>query len=352
MPAPDHDSLPDVAFGHHPDHGIVAANPKHLAASAWMLKGFDFHPVPDHPKLYALADQQRDGQGRVSRAVAILRKAGYQVDVDAAFDPSLAPEAARARDRPSLVDPDVAFAEHPQLGIVAATDDRSRALGGRLLEEHGWRHDPNLDIYTLPITIDRSDALEKVANATVSMHHSGLQVAAQPALAQDTATRHRPTPATNANHRRDPGFTTRSPISAAALAASPARAGLPVTAPDPAPATSAAAAKPVNPRIAFSRTRPPPTPLDVVSDGAIAHRDRHCLPPRRTRRTRRPHRHHRPPAPGDGERRLRLLRFHRHRHGRSAPARGQHRPVAGGRPHRPGALACSGHSPDHLRSTR
>ncbi|WP_260640506.1 hypothetical protein [Streptomyces angustmyceticus] len=254
MPAPDHDSLPDVAFGRHPDYGIVAANPKHLAASAWMLKMFDFHPVPDHPKLYALADQQRDGQGRASRAVELLRKAGYQVDADAAFDPSLTPEAAPARDRPSRIEPDVAFAEHPQLGIVAATDDRSRALGGRLLEEHGWRHDPTLDIYALPNTIDRSDALEKVANATVSMHRSGLQVAAQPALAQDAATRRRPAPATAANHGRDQGFTTRaSPISGAAHAASPTRAGLPGMA--PVPATSAAAARPVDPRITFSRTR-------------------------------------------------------------------------------------------------
>ncbi|MCX5449871.1 hypothetical protein [Streptomyces nigrescens] len=256
MPTPDHDSLPDVAFGRHPDYGIVAANPKHLAASAWMLNGFDFHPVPDHPKLYALADQQRDGPGRVTRAVALLRKAGYQVDVDAAFDPSLAPEAAPARDRPSRIAPDVAFAEHPQLGILAATDDRSSALGCRLLEEHGWRHDPTLDIYTLPITIDRSEALDKVANATMSMHRSGLQVAVQPALAQDVAARRRTAPATAASHRRDHGFATRaSPISAAALAASPARASLPGTAPVPAPATSAAAARPVDPRIAFSHTR-------------------------------------------------------------------------------------------------
>lgn len=256
MPAPDHDSLPDVAFGHHPDYGIVAANPKHLAASAWMLKGFEFHPVPDHPTLYALADQQRDGQGRVSRAVALLRKAGYQVDVDAAFDPSPAPEATPARDRPPRIDPDVAFAEHPQLGIVAATDDRSHALGGQLLEDHGWRHNPALDIYTLPLTIDRSEALEKVANATVSMHRSGLQVAAQPTLAQDAATRPRGAPATAVNHGREQGFTAgASPISAAALAASPARAGLPGTAPVASPATSAAAARPVDPCIAFSRTR-------------------------------------------------------------------------------------------------
>ncbi|MFD3418843.1 hypothetical protein [Streptomyces decoyicus] len=255
MPTPDHDSLPDVAVGRHPDYGIVAANPKHLAASAWMLKGFDFHSVPDHPTLYALADQRRDGQGRVTRAVAMLRKAGYQVDVDAAFTPSLAPEAVPSLDRPSPIEPDVAFAEHPQLGIVAATDDRSSALGGRLLEEHGWRHDPTLDIYTLPITTDRSEALEKVANTTVSMHRSDLQIAVQPRLAQDVAARRPPAPAPAARHERSLGSTTRNfPISAAALA-SPAHAGRPSKAPITAPAASAPAARPVDPRIALSRNR-------------------------------------------------------------------------------------------------
>jgi hypothetical protein len=73
MPAPEH-PLPDIMVGRHPDFGIVATNPKHLAASAWMLKGFDFHPVPGHPHLYALASQERDGQGRTTRAVALLRR--------------------------------------------------------------------------------------------------------------------------------------------------------------------------------------------------------------------------------------------------------------------------------------
>jgi len=152
MPAPDHDALPDVRVGRHPDYGIVAANPKQLAASTWMLKRLEFHPVPGQPTLYALADQQRDGQGRATRAVALLQKTGYQVDVDAAFDPSLASGTAPAHDQHPRTEPDVAFAEHPQLGIVAATSDRSSALGGPLiLEEHGWRHHPDLDIYTLPI---------------------------------------------------------------------------------------------------------------------------------------------------------------------------------------------------------
>ncbi|MBB5939960.1 hypothetical protein [Streptomyces zagrosensis] len=251
------DSLPDVALGHHPDHGIVAANPKHLAAGTWMLEGFGFHPVPGKPTLYALADQQRDGQGRATQAVALLRKAGYRVDADAAFDPSLASGRTPTRDRPPRIDPDVAFAEHPRLGIVAATSDHSAALGGPLiLEEHGWRLNPNLDIYTLPITANRSEVLEKVANATVSMHRSDLQVAVQPHLAQDIAARRPPAPAPTARHEHSQGFTTHKfPIGAAALATSPAHADLPNKAPVPAPATSTPAARPADPRIAFSRKR-------------------------------------------------------------------------------------------------
>ncbi|MFJ2113095.1 MULTISPECIES: hypothetical protein [unclassified Streptomyces] len=221
------------------------------------MNKLNFHPVPSRPTLYALADQQRDGPHRATRAVVLLRKVGYQVDVDAAFDPSLASGAAPAPNRPPRIDPDVAFAEHPQLGIVAATSGHSSALGGRLiLEEHGWRLNPDLDIYTLPITADRSKALEKIASATVSMHRSDLQVAVQPRLAQDVAARRPPAPATAARHERNQGITTHKfPMSAAALAASPARAGLPGKAPVPAPAASAPAARPVDPRIAFSRNR-------------------------------------------------------------------------------------------------
>ncbi|WP_250287637.1 hypothetical protein [Streptomyces atroolivaceus] len=251
-----YDSLPDVAIGHHPAYGIVAANPKHLPASAWMLKGFDFHPVPDQPTLYALADQQRDGQGRATRAVTLLRNAGYQVDVDAAFDPSLASEAGSARGRSPGAVPDVAFAEHSQVGIIAATDDHSSALGGRLiLEEHGWHHIPDLDIYTLPLTIDRSEALGKVAGATLSMHLSDLQVAVQPSLAQDVAARRPPTPAATARPHHDRGSTCASRVSAAALAVSPVRDGLPAMVPVPAPTASAPAARPVDPRIAFALNR-------------------------------------------------------------------------------------------------
>jgi hypothetical protein len=255
---PTSDSLPDVAVGRHPDYGIVAANPKQLASSTRMLKGFDFHPVPDHPTLFALAYQHRDGPERATRAVALLRKAGYQVDVDAAFDPSLAPEPTRPHFRPPRVEPDIAFAEHPQLGVVAATADTMHAVesGGAILESHGWRYNHALDIYTLPVTTDRGEALGKVAEATLSMHRSDLQVAVQPILAQEVAARRLPAPAAMAAHGRDRDVPTRRlPLSAAALAASPARAGLHGKPPIPAPAAPAAAARPADPRLAFSRSR-------------------------------------------------------------------------------------------------
>ena len=246
--------LPDLAFGHHPVHGIVAANPKNLAASTWMLRGFDFHPVPDQPTLYALADQNRDGHGRTSRAIELLRKAGYQVDVDVALDPALAPETAQVRDRGPLGESDVAFADHPQLGIVAAFDDRVSGLSGLALVEDGWRHDSSLDIYTLPATTDRVEALGKVAAATVALHRSGLQVAVQPRLAQEVTARPRPAATPTTGRERGRGPARASPLSAAALAASPARAGIPGRAPVPA-AVSTPAVRPVDPRVAYSRDR-------------------------------------------------------------------------------------------------
>ncbi|MGW6901050.1 hypothetical protein ACWGF2_31300 [Streptomyces sp. NPDC054919] len=253
---PSHyDVLPDLAFGHHPVYGIVAANPKNFAASTWMLKGFDFHPVPDQPTLYALADQNRDGQGRTSRAAELLRKAGYQVDVDAALDPALAPDRAPVRDRGPLGEPDVAFADHRQLGIVAAFDDRVSGLNGLALVEHGWRHNSSLDIYTLPANTDRVEALGRVTDATLALQRSGLQVAVQPRLAQEVTARPHPaaTPAASRERGYVPART--SPISAVALAVSPARACLPGKAPAPAPVTPSVTARPVDPRIAFSRPR-------------------------------------------------------------------------------------------------
>jgi hypothetical protein len=203
---PSENPLPDIAVARHPDFGIVATNPKHLAAGAWMLRGFDFHPVPSHPDLYALTDQERDGPGRATRAVDLLRRANYQVEVDAEFDTfPTAPEPVPAATLSQRIEPEVAFAEHPRLGIVAATTDGA-VLGGQFLEEHGWRHNPSLDIYTLPATTSRAQALSTVAQATAAMHRAGLQVAVQPALARDITARRPPAPITRA-----PGNAARTP---------------------------------------------------------------------------------------------------------------------------------------------
>lgn len=254
---PSENPLPDIAVGRHPDFGIVASNPKHLAAGAWMLRGFDFHPVPCHRDLYAMADQQRDGVGRATRAVDLLRRANYRLEVDAEFDTfPVAPEPASAATLSQRVEPDVAFADHPRLGIVAATADGAVA-GGQLLEEHGWRRHPGLDIYVLPPATGRDQALGQVAQATVAMHRADLHVAVQPALARDVTARRPPAPTRPAPRERSPDTDGRRlpSLGAAALAASPARAGLPGTPPVPAPAASAPASRPVDPRVAFSRTR-------------------------------------------------------------------------------------------------
>jgi hypothetical protein len=257
MPNPEHQHLPDLAVGHHPDYGIVAANPKRLAASEWMLKGFDFHRVPGHPSLYALADQDRDGLGRATRAVELLCNAGYDVAADAAFLPAPATAPPPGRDRPTRVEPDIAFAEHPQLGIIAATANRA-ATGGQFLEAHGWRHDPRLDIYTLPSATDRGEALGKVAQATLAMQRADLRVAVQPHLADATAVAAQRPPAPAPVTRQDSGRAvaprTFPVLNAAALAASPARAGLPGTTPVPAPSASPAG-RPADPRVAFARNR-------------------------------------------------------------------------------------------------
>lgn len=258
MPAHAPQPLPDIAVDHHPDFGIVATNPKHLAASAWMLKGFGFHPVPGHPDLYALADQERDGQDRATRAVALLRKVKYHVDADAAFEPSPVPDSA-ARDRfmpaePVRFAPDVAFAEHPQLGLVAATTD-SVSLAQQLLSEHGWQPHPRLDIYTLPSATEREDGLGAVARTTVAMNRASLQVAVQPGLARDVTERRTSITATARPQQGQPSATHAFPLmNAAALAASPARAGLPGKPPVPAP-VAPPATSPVDPRIAYSRSR-------------------------------------------------------------------------------------------------
>ncbi|MFB7666906.1 hypothetical protein ACFC1R_23650 [Kitasatospora sp. NPDC056138] len=239
----------DIAIGRHPKHGIVATNPRDLPASQWMLERLGFQPVPDHPQLYTLANQTAFGRERAAQAVGTLRSAGYTVATDAEFEPD-AP--IRPRPRHHLAEPDITFAEHPQLGVIAATADTAHAAvrGVQMLEQHGWRHNAQLDLYTMPITIHRSEALGRVAQATMVMQRTDLLVAVEPRLAQDVATRQASAPATNARQGLSTG---RVPVSAAALAASPAVAGLPGKTAVPVPA-AASTSRPVDPRIATVRS--------------------------------------------------------------------------------------------------
>ncbi|MFD7896936.1 hypothetical protein [Streptomyces sp. NPDC059743] len=202
-----------------------------------MLERLDFRPVPGHPTLYVLNDQARWGQDRATRAVAYLRGAGYQVDADAAFEPLTDHRSASEDDRPVRVEPDVAFAEHHQLGMVAATANGAD-LGGRLLEEDGWQYNPSLDIYMLAATTDRPEALGKVTRATMAMHRASIQVAVHPRLAQYIAARQPPAPSTAARNERGQAVTTRD--------------GLPAKSPLAPPSIPAPALRPVDPRIAFS----------------------------------------------------------------------------------------------------
>ncbi|EDY43036.1 hypothetical protein [Streptomyces sp. SPB074] len=86
----------------------------------------------------------------------------------------------------SLPDPDVVFAEHPELGIVAATastpDGPDR--GDHALTARGWIHHEELDIFTLPGRLDRASALTVVSGSIRALQNKGRIVAADPGLAQ------------------------------------------------------------------------------------------------------------------------------------------------------------------------
>ncbi|MER7750912.1 hypothetical protein [Kitasatospora sp. NPDC097643] len=248
MPTAAPTQLPDVAIGHHPNHGIVASLPTQNAAAQWFLERLDFQQLPDNPSLYALTDQHREAPDRAAWAAKLLTGAGYRVDTDMALTPNEntgTREQARSRlpatePAPDTA-PDVAFAEHPQLGVVAATADTINAVerGGQILEDHGWRFNHVLDVYTLPLTVERGESLERMAAATAAMHRAGdLQVAVQPHLADDLTARRAPAQQAFTTHK----FRVNEAVLKAPAAVSTA------VAVSPPPAA-------VDPRIAFARAR-------------------------------------------------------------------------------------------------
>jgi hypothetical protein len=190
--APGSTGRPDIAIGHHPDHGITAALSRHFAAADWMLDGLGFHPINDHPGLYTLTGSAADATDRATRAVALLRRAGYTVATDLAYES----EPARPTRADGAFAPDVAIAEHPSLGIIAATAD-GPGHGDELLAAHGWRHHPRLDVHILPATT-REAALTTTARTTVALHQAGYLTAVEPHLAHDLTQHRATTPASPA----------------------------------------------------------------------------------------------------------------------------------------------------------
>ncbi|MFD5128965.1 hypothetical protein [Streptomyces olindensis] len=83
-------SGPHFVFHAHDDHGFVASftssMPAHLAH--WFLVREQFEPVPGEPGLFRLAEPERDGPRRTRQAVQDLRRHGYAVHADQAFDPA------------------------------------------------------------------------------------------------------------------------------------------------------------------------------------------------------------------------------------------------------------------------
>ena len=254
MPYPAPSALPEVAIGRHPEHGIVAALPTQSAAAEWMLERLEFQRIPGHPSLFELTDQHREAAERTGWAVKLLKGAGYRVDTDAQMAPEVPNEQAREQARPLAPrprqppaadpGPDVAFAEHPRLGVVAAVGGNQPLSPAIYLETDGWRHHRQLDIY-LPPAATRAESLDAVTRSTVALQRGNYQVAMQPQLADAIAA-----------HRGDASpqsFTAHTfRVNEAALAKSPARppGSLTTTTVPTGPPPAA-----VDPRVAFSRAR-------------------------------------------------------------------------------------------------
>ncbi|WP_327073955.1 hypothetical protein OG196_24285 [Kitasatospora purpeofusca] len=252
MSAESPDLRPHVALGRHPDHGIVAALPTQSAAAQWFLERLEFQPVPGHPSLYALTDQHREPTERATWAATLLNGAGYRVDTDLALAPTNATETARTRTDAPLqppaheVDtgPDVAFAEHPRLGIVAAVGGNQPLSPAVFLETDGWRHHRELDIYLAPPAATRAQSLDAVARTTVALQRGNYQVAMHPQLADSVAARRAPASEafTTRRFRVDEAALAKSPVARSVTTAKAAvPSGPPPTAADP--------------RVAFARAR-------------------------------------------------------------------------------------------------
>lgn len=172
---------PHAIIGRHPEYGIVATNPTQHHVVDWYFERCNFSRVPGHPFLYAFDGPPGTEMTRTQAMVGLMRRAGFAVETDLTLPPSSAERPARGND----FDPDVAFADDPQLGLVAATAstplDPNR--GDDTLLAHGWLHETALDVYTLPTHLDRPAALAALTETVRDLHGRGRVVAVQPELA-------------------------------------------------------------------------------------------------------------------------------------------------------------------------
>jgi hypothetical protein len=76
-------------------------------------------------------------------------------------------------------EPDVAFGRHPQLGVAAAIRD-GLPQAETILLNHGFTHQPDLGIYTLPSSMLHGEAVRRTAQATIALQAEHLTVAADP----------------------------------------------------------------------------------------------------------------------------------------------------------------------------
>ncbi|MFG2919067.1 hypothetical protein ACGF0D_40085 [Kitasatospora sp. NPDC048298] len=253
MPAAEPTQLPDVVIGHHPNHGIVASLPTQSPAAQWMLERLDFERIPGHPTLYTLTDQHRGAPERATCAAKLLTGAGYRVEADMALAAENTGKQEQAQARTSAVEPertpapdagpDVAIAEHPSLGIVAAVNDDVPFNPGIFLDTDGWRYRRDLDVY-LPPAGTRAESLDVVAHTVTGLRRGNFQVAMQPQLAEDVAA-HRATV-------RQAFTTHKFRVDEAALK-SPAHRSAPAVSADVLGSSRPPTA--VDPRIAFARAR-------------------------------------------------------------------------------------------------
>lgn len=157
-----------VTFRAAPDHVTVSTGPDLPSAALAILTDTGF-TATDRPGTYRL-----DGTDAVQRAA---QAAYYLSAADIGIDDPDQREATLA-----VGLPDVAFAQHPRDGIIAATgDDDTAGLVPQTLRQLGWRYDgrPQRDVYLAPEGATDAEALAAAARVTRALQVMGYSVSAQ-----------------------------------------------------------------------------------------------------------------------------------------------------------------------------